>query len=173
MFSSFALIFWASHIWASLFKLNSYFFKPCTPKSHIFKAQSNIFKPCFYMFVLCSYISDFCFHISKLLVLKLCSHISKSFSYFFKPQFFKPHSLNLTLTFMGPLFWVSFFWLSTILNPDLNIPDLGLWKVFPVISFLECFSKQSNWQIYKDNISDIKLGCRAIKKSELKLGILN
>lgn len=98
-------------------------------------------------------------------------HISKSCLYICKPRF---TFLSLTFSKLAlSSLSLSFNLLSLILltlYTFLTPPNLCLRNICFVLATLvvKCILKQSSQRIYKGNISDMKLGCRAIggKQSE-------
>ena len=88
---------------------------------------------------------------------------------------FESHSLSLTLTNLAlssrslglhpfepyPVGSLHFF------DPDPNAPDPRLRNIRPVTSVLGRVSKRVSRRTYKDNVSGMKLGCRAIERRQL------
>ena len=75
-----------------------------------------------------------------------CFHVSKPCSHVFGPHF------------VGSL---DFF------DLDHTAVDLCLRNICPVTLTLGCVLRRASWRTYKDNVSDMKLGCKNIKRRYL------
>ena len=136
---------WLVSLWEK--SLGPYVSKPC---SHVFEPRPHVSKPR-------SHVFELCFH-----VFELYSNVFEPYVYerhfldstFFEPRLhiFEPHSVGS----------LHFF------DPDSNTSNPCLWNISLVTLVLERFLKKSSWQIYKDNASGMKLGCRTIRRKQSK-----
>lgn len=96
-----------------------------------------------------------------------CSNVFKThvfkyraFEILFGSHSFGPYFAN-SLHFFGSTFLNL---ILLVLYTSLTLPNLSLQNICPVILVVRRVLKQTSWQTYKNNVSGIKLSCRAIKE---------